>query len=148
MKQIFALLSIITLLLCINACEKEPKNKGRFEKNIPECVKEKIKRDIGIGTAEEYYNESGTKKIYYLTYKEGIWGIYRGGTWIEFPPPFPFLYDEDCDSSPVQTEDNPLVYAQNDTILLSMIATFYPNRTIEYKGNIYYFKRTVFTARK
>ena len=135
------LLIAITLLFCINACEKEIENKGRVKKNIPECVKEKIKHDLGIATAEEYCNEDGTKKIYYLIYtKDSLKGFP--------PPPLSYVYAEDCDGLFVQMADNPIIFVLGDgTIMNTPVATLYPNGTMEYKGDIYYFKRTVFTQR-
>jgi len=134
MKKIMLFLSAAVLLLCATTCDSEEKNKGRFAKNIPVCIKERIKDDGWIVRADEYCSTDDAKKIYNFVHC-----------------PFPFLdtmmfwYDENCNFFLVQSEEYPVrVFNPDDWVWGFLL----PDKTIEYKEDIYHFKRIVFTQKK
>jgi hypothetical protein len=137
-RIIIASTLLLVFAIGFSACEKYPKNKGNFERKIPPCIKENIKNWIGVICVEEYCTKGGTRKIYHFIYKEG--------TFMAYPAPL-FVYDENCSSLLIQTEENPFI-VNPDHIDVTMFGTMYPNGTIEYKDEIYSFKRIVFTQKK
>jgi hypothetical protein len=130
-KNIIVILSIIALLLCISACEREYKNKGRFEKNIPACIKELIKGQGWVIRAEEYCSKDDTKKIYLF---------------LDHPQSTVCLigYNENCNYFLVKSDEydcntlNPDCWVWGEML---------PDGTIEYKEDIYRFNRVVFTQK-
>ena len=136
MKRNVLLLAIIALL-GINACEKQPQNKGHFEKNIPKCLKEQVKQDRSIESVKEYCNENGTERIYYFDYGENpIWQGFENPLWV---------YDENCSFLAINSEDH--TWIPSSSLDDMPIGNFLPNGTIEYKDEIYHFKRIVFTQK-
>jgi len=137
MKRIIVLLSAITLLLCINACE--PQNKGHFEKGIPKCLKQTIKEVCEITSVEEYCNENGTKKIYHI-----LDNMAKGEIRTSL-----LMCDENCSNFIAWGEENPpRPLNPNDSIWNAMDFSYLlQDGTIEHKGEIYHFKRIVFTQK-
>jgi hypothetical protein len=133
-KNIIVILSIIALLLCINACEREYRNKGRFEKNIPACIKQTIKEGW-IVSAEEYCSTDGAKRIYRFMMGDVIFNdiVIKQS---------PEMMDDECNEFFVEFDEYP-------TLIPAELERGYslPDGTIEFKEDIYHFKRIVFTKK-
>ena len=99
-----------------------------YAKNIPECIKQQIKQQIRV---EEYSCKEDIKKIYIFI----------------DPPPFKVClmgYDDNCNLFLVKSNEydcRPLEPKE------WMWGEMLPDRTIEYKEVVYYFKRNVFTKK-
>ena len=130
MRKIMLFLSAAILLLCVTTCSSD-ENKGRFKKNIPECIKQKIKDQDWIIRADEYCSKDNIKKIYII---------------YDHPQSIICLigYDENCDEFLVKSDEynckplNPECFVWGEML---------PDGTIEYGGDIYRFKRVVFKQR-
>ncbi|MCL2289290.1 MAG: hypothetical protein FWC34_01090 [Bacteroidetes bacterium] len=129
MKKMILFLSAVILLLCLTTCKSDEENKGRYAKNIPDCVKEKIKNSPGIIRCREYCNTEGTKKIYELVFPSGF------GT---------MGLNESCKSFLIESEEYTPIPASPD---LWDWGYLLPDGTMEYKEDIYHFKRIVFTQK-
>ena len=123
MKRITLLLSAAILLLCTTTCNSE-ENKGRFAKNIPVCVKERIRENKEVCCVDEYCNIGDIKKIYIF--------------FDHFTLPYITMgFNEDCKFFFIKQEGSPWIALNPEGFVL-------PDETIEYKEDIYHFKRTVF----
>ena len=113
-------LSVVLFLLCaIAGCSKE---KNSLAKNIPECVKRHI--DNSICRVDEYCSIDNTK-IYVL------FDCYT-------PPIYLTMgYDENCNFFFIEQEGSPWHANEPGAFVL-------PDGTIEYREDIYHFKRTVY----
>jgi len=123
MKRIILFLSAISLLLCVTSCDPlNTKNKGHFEKNIPKCLKKMIINESCIMNAKEYCNITDTKKIYIASRfaDDGDVVCYS------FAHISPYWFDEVCNRFYVSD---------------------LPDGTVEHNGEIYHFKRNVFTKK-
>ena len=128
------ILSVAVLLLCLTNCNSE-EEKGDFAKNIPACIKKTIKGSDWVIFVDEYCTKNATKKIYaFLTENDHS--------------SLPYIlmgYDKNCNEFLINEEGapsfNPIPpYPPG----LFVYATLFPDGTIEYKDDIYHFKRTVF----
>jgi len=125
---------MVFLLFSATTCSK---NKDYLAKNIPECIKQKIKDDNLIVSAEEYCTPDGIKKIYCFIMGEVI---FKGCV---LQPP-PQTWDDNCNLFLLDSDEytpNPL---NPDEWVWGYLL---PDGTIEYKENIYHFKRIVFTKK-
>ena len=117
MKKMMLILSAALLLLCLTNCNSE---KNRFAENIPICIKQKVNDQIV--RIDEYCSTDDTKRIYVFFHEPTL--PYSG-----------VVYDEDCNFFLIKWGPcNPL---NPGGFMLS-------DGTIEYKDDIYHFKRTVF----
>ena len=129
MKKIILFLSVAALLLCTTTCSSEEKNKGIFKKNVPECVKKMIKNTNVILRADEYCSTDDTKRIYDFV----------------SPPNYIVMWnDEKCNAFFVVEKGLPSLNPNQDNWIKGYLL---PNGTIEYKDDIYHFKRIVFTKK-
>ena len=130
-------LSVIALLLCINSCDPEYKNKGRFAKDIPKCIKQSIEKERVI-RADEYCVPNGMKKIYHFILED----VMLHGELVSWPPQ---MYDENCNFLFIQTEEFTWIPSPHiDNLVFGYLL---PDGTIEYEDVIYRFKRVVFTQK-
>jgi len=131
MKKVILLLCAAVLLLCLTSCNSDEIYKGRFAKNIPACVKQRIKEQDWVIRAEEYCSKGNTKKIYIF---------------IDHPLSTlcPMGYDENCSYFLVKSDE----YNCNPNAPSCWVwGEMLPNGTIEYKEEIYHFNRIVFKQR-
>jgi hypothetical protein len=139
MKRILIVSTFLLLIAIVfSACEKRCKNKGSFAKNIPECIKESIKKDCGVVCTEEYFAFNGTNTIYRFIMKDVVWE----GTPMHYPDQ---AYDENCNFILLQTEEHEYNSGLSGGEVI--FAYLLSNGTIEYDDVIYNFKRIVFTQK-
>jgi len=130
MKKMILFLSIVALTLCIISCEKAPRNKGHFSKDIPKCLQQLVKENLSITYVEEYCSVDGSKKLYN-----------------PMPPAIGLLmYDENCKFVTVQSEEYPWHVVEPEDPIFNW-GYLLPDGTVDYKENIYHFKRIVFTQK-
>jgi len=129
MKKIILALCAAALLLCTTTCSSEETNKGRYAKNIPACVKGKIKSTDVIFRADEYCSTDGAKRIYDFA----------------TPPAYMVTWnDEECNGFMVVEREAPSLNPNQDDWDMGYLL---PDGTIEYKNDFYHFKRIVFTQK-
>ena len=131
MKKIMLILSAAVLLLCLINCSSEEKNKGRFAKNIPICIKQKIEKDYSVWRADEYCSADDTPKIYIFLDHPSVTLNMMG-------------YDENCNFFLIEAGENTWNPLNPDCFVWGYLLS---DGTIEYKEDIYHFKRTVFTQK-
>ena len=127
MKKVMLFLSVTICLVCaIICCSKE---KNSFAKNVPECIKERIK-DNYCWRIKEYCTTDGTKRTYNFLSNpsQSI-----SATW----------YDDNCNFSLVNSEEDPVHVLEPDDPIWNW-GYLLPDGTIEYREDIYHFKRTVY----
>jgi len=119
-------LGVVVLLLCATTCKK---NSEPFAKNIPECIKQHIKGQSWVISADEYYNKDDIKRIYIFNDHPSSKVCLIG-------------YDENCNFFFIKSDDyNCMPLNPDEWVWGEML----PDGTIEYKEDIYLFKRVVFT---
>ena len=120
MKKVMLSLSVVLCLLCaIMGCSKE---KTSFAKNIPECIKEMINKQTY--RVDEYCSVDDTLSLYVFFDEVTLPNITLG-------------YDENCNFFFIEQEGSPWHALEPGAFVL-------PDGTIEYKEDIYHFKRTVY----
>jgi len=131
-------LGVIALLLCVTTCKK---NSDFFAKNIPECIKQKIKADDLIINAEEYCTQDGVKKIYRFKMRKVIFNKDDFRDTIQIPPQ---TWDENCNLFLLDSDEGTFKPLNPEEWVW---ANLLPDGTIKYKDNIYHFERIVFTRK-
>ena len=131
MKKVILLLCAAVLLLCLTSCNSDEIYKGRFAKNIPACVKQRIKEQDWVIRAEEYCSKDDTKKIY-------IFNEHPQSTVCLFG------YDENCNNFIVKSDEYDCRALRPECFVWGEML---PDGTIEYEEDIYSFKRIVFKQR-
>jgi len=125
MKKIILFLGVTILLLCVTNCSSEETKKGRFAKEVPTCIQQKVNEQIV--RIDEYCSTDDTKRIYVVFDHFTLPYISTG-------------YDENCRLFFIKQEGSPWVALNPEGFVL-------PDETIEYQEDIYCFKRTVFTQK-
>jgi len=119
---------ILALLFCATTCSK---NKDFLAKNIPECIKQHIKEQSWVICVEEYCSKNDTKKIYIFKNHPSFKVCLMG-------------YDENCNLFLVKSDEYNCIPNDPDEWVWGEVL---PDGTIEYKDDIYHFKRIVFTKK-
>jgi len=117
---------LVFLLYSATTCSKKSDS---FAKNVPECIKQHIKGQTWVICVEEYCSQDDTQAIYIFHDRSKICLI---------------GYDENCKLFLVKSEEyncnpfNPSCWLWGEML---------PDGTIEFKEDIYHFKRIIFTKK-